>query len=45
MIDGPYIFERDIMGGLRGGKGTFFLNVSASPLLHLFVVYKEGADE
>lgn len=28
MIDGPYIFERDILGGLKGGKGTFFLNVS-----------------
>jgi len=44
MIDGPYTYERDIIGGLRGGKGTFFLNVSASLLLHLSVVFKEGAD-
>jgi hypothetical protein len=31
MVDGPYIFERDILGGLKGGKGTFFLNVSHHP--------------
>ena len=31
MVDGPYIFERDIVGGLKGGKGTFFLNVSLPP--------------
>jgi len=32
MIDGPYVFERDIVGSLKGGKGTFFLNVCASSI-------------
>jgi len=32
MIDGPYVFERDIVGRLKGGKGTFFLNVRASSI-------------
>jgi len=41
MIDGPYIFERDIVGGLKDGKGTFFLNVSLPPSC-IFWSYSRG---